>query len=59
MSALVAARRLTPPALSAWIAESRAWAAVSIFATVSFVSAGLLLTHPMSFVAEALGISAR
>jgi D-alanyl-lipoteichoic acid acyltransferase DltB (MBOAT superfamily) len=56
MSVLVAARRITPPALSAWFAESRAWAVMSIFATVSFVSAGLLLTHPMSFVTEALGI---
>jgi D-alanyl-lipoteichoic acid acyltransferase DltB (MBOAT superfamily) len=55
MSALVIARRVTPAGLSARLSESQAFTAVSILATVSFVSAGLLLTHPMPFVIEALG----
>ena len=59
MSALVVARRVTPPELSARLAESTAFRAVSILATVSFVSVGLLLTHPMKFVVEALGLLAR
>lgn len=57
MSALVAARRITPPELSARLAESRAFMALSVFVTVTFVSAGLLLTHPISFAAEALGLA--
>ncbi|MGA7323959.1 MAG: MBOAT family protein [Rhodomicrobium sp.] len=56
MSTLVAARRITPPELAARLSESRAFTAVSVFTTVSFVSVGLLLTHPMPFVAEALGL---
>jgi alginate O-acetyltransferase complex protein AlgI len=56
MSALVAARRITPPGLAARLSESKAFAAASIFATVSFVSVGLLLTHPMPFVIEALSL---
>lgn len=55
MSALVTVRRITPSGISARLSESRAFTAVSILATVSFVSVGLLLTHPMPFVIETLG----
>jgi len=55
MSALIVVRRVTPPALSARMLESTALRALSILATVSFVSVGLLLTYPMKFVVEALG----
>lgn len=56
MSALVAARRATPPELSARLAESRVFAALSVFTTVTFVSIGLLLTHPISFAVDAFGL---
>jgi D-alanyl-lipoteichoic acid acyltransferase DltB (MBOAT superfamily) len=59
MSALVAARRFTPSPLSMRLSESKAFAAASTLATVSFVSVGLLLTHPMPFVIEALGLLVR
>jgi D-alanyl-lipoteichoic acid acyltransferase DltB (MBOAT superfamily) len=58
MSALVVARRVTPPELYARMQESTAFRAISILTTVSFVSVGLLLTHPMKFVVEALGLFA-
>ena len=58
MSALIVVRRVTPPELSARMLESTALRALSILATVSFVSVGLLLTHPMKFVVEALGLFA-
>jgi alginate O-acetyltransferase complex protein AlgI len=56
MSALLAARRFTPPDLSARFAESRVFTVISIFVTLSFVSVGLLLTYPITFVAEAGGV---
>jgi D-alanyl-lipoteichoic acid acyltransferase DltB (MBOAT superfamily) len=59
MSALAVVRRVTPLELSARLAESAAFRAVSILVTVSFVSVGLLLTHPMKFVVETLGLFAR
>jgi D-alanyl-lipoteichoic acid acyltransferase DltB (MBOAT superfamily) len=56
MSALVAARRVTPPELSARLAESRVFTALSVFTTVTFVSVGLLLTHPISFAIDSFGV---
>jgi alginate O-acetyltransferase complex protein AlgI len=56
MSALVAVRRATPPQLAERLADSGAFTVVSVVATVSFVSLGLLLTHPMAFVAKAFEI---
>jgi alginate O-acetyltransferase complex protein AlgI len=56
MSVLVAVRRITPPELSTRLAESRVFAVLSVFTTITFVSVGLLLTHPISFAANAFGI---
>jgi D-alanyl-lipoteichoic acid acyltransferase DltB (MBOAT superfamily) len=56
MSALVFARRVVPEGIAERLEESRVFAAVSVFTTLTFVAVGLLLTHPLPFAIEGLGV---
>lgn len=53
MATLVVARRLAGPELSERLSTSWVFTAVSVAFTLSFVSVGLLLTHPLAFATGA------